>query len=133
MQAPGVAGTGRVDMASDPGGSRYAKGERVHHRAPDVSGTFSVRVLNLPWDAMKEEVRSENSSIAFENWPDLSTTCSTKRTDGRAPALSRSPTCRSTSPSKSSGRLRMSVESCTCNVKRRGTLSDAFRYIVSVH
>ena len=49
-------------MTSDPGGSRYAKGERVHLRAPDVSGTFSVRVLNLPWDAMKEEVRSENSS-----------------------------------------------------------------------
>ena len=62
-------------MASDPGGSRYAKGERVHHRAPDVSGTFSVRVLNLPWDAMKEEVRSEISSIAFENWPDLLLPC----------------------------------------------------------
>ena len=106
LQEQGPAG---VDMASDPGGSRYAKGERVHHRAPDVSGTFSVRVLNLPWDAMKEEVRSENASIAFENWPDLSTTCSTKRTDGRAPALSRSPTCRSTSPSKSSGRLRTST------------------------
>ena len=45
----------RVRNMKNGGGSRYSR-ELVKHECPDVDGTFSIRVVNLPWDATKEEI-----------------------------------------------------------------------------
>ena len=44
-------------------GSRYAEGHLVKHAPPDVEGSYTVRVLNLPWDTLKEEVRRRAFAI----------------------------------------------------------------------